>query len=257
MGKFLVAFSAIAAMAYAEADPYFGYGYAGAYGLGYAHLGLKSAPCVNAANVPVPCAAGYHVIGKRDAEAKAEAEPYYGYGYSRLGYAGLGYRGLGYHGLHTYGKRDAEAEPYYAHGYAGLGHAVVATPAGLVHSSHVGLCTNYLGASVPCKKKREADADAEADAAVLYSGYGYPSYGYAGLGYAGLGYAHHGVVAAPAVVAAAPAVVAPVATVHNAVLGTAALPNPVHAVAHTGYGAVVHSSHIGVCTNYLGEQVSC
>merc|ERR1712105_53725 len=50
--KFLVAFSAIAAMAYAEADPYY------AYGLGYAHhgyaLGLKSAPCVNAANVPVP-----------------------------------------------------------------------------------------------------------------------------------------------------------------------------------------------------------
>merc|ERR1712010_165949 len=211
--KFLVAFSAIAAMAYAEADPYY------AYGLGYAHhgyaLGLKSAPCVNAANVPVPCAAGYaghyiHAYGKRDAEAKAEADPYYGYGYHGLGYAGLGYPGLGYHGL-----------GYHAYG------------------------------------KREADADAEADAAVLYSGYGYPSYGYAGLGYAGLGYAHHGVVAAPAVVAAAPAVVAPVATVHNAVLGTAALPNPVHAVAHTGYGAVVHSSHIGVCTNYLGEQVSC
>merc|ERR1712226_1588179 len=196
--KFLVAFSAIAAMAYAEADPYY------AYGLGYAHhgyaLGLKSAPCVNAANVPVPCAAGYaghyiHAYGKRDAEAKAEADPYYGYGYHGLGYAGLGYRGLGYAGL----------------GYHGLG----------------------------------------------YAGLGYAGLGYAGLGYAGLGYAHHGVVAAPAVVAAAPAVVAPVATVHNAVLGTAALPNPVHAVAHTGYGAVVHSSHIGVCTNYLGEQVSC
>merc|ERR1712114_163300 len=58
--------------------------------------------------------------------------------------------------------------------------------------------------------KREADA--EADAAVLYSGYGYPSYGYAGLGYAGLGYAGYAapavVAAAPAVVAAAPAVVA-------------------------------------------------
>merc|ERR1712010_160170 len=226
--KFLVAFSAIAAMAYAEADPYY------AYGLGYAHhgyaLGLKSAPCVNAANVPVPCAAGYaghyiHAYGKRDAEAKAEADPYYGYGYHGLGYHGLGYAGLGYAGL----------------GYHGLGYHAYG--------------------------KREADADAEADAAVLYSGYGYPSYGYAGLGYAGLGYAglgyaglgyaHHGVVAAPAVVAAAPAVVAPVATVHNAVLGTAALPNPVHAVAHTGYGAVVPSSHIGVCTNYLGEQVSC
>merc|ERR1712010_442807 len=184
--KFLVAFSAIAAMAYAEADPYY------AYGLGYAHhgyaLGLKSAPCVNAANVPVPCAAGYaghylHAYGKRDAEAKAEADPYYGYGYHGLGYAGLGYRGLGYAGL-----------GYHGLGYAGLGYA--------------GL--GYHGLGYHAYGKREADADAEADAAVLYSGYGYPSYGYAGLGYA-----DHGVVAAPAVVAAA-------------------LPNPVHAVAHTG-----------------------
>merc|ERR1712240_52146 len=158
MGKFLVAFSAIVAMAYAEADPYYGYGYAGLGYLGGLYgYGLKSAPCVNAANVPVPCAAG--------------------------GY--LHYR------------------------------------------------------------KREADA--EADAAVLYSGFGYPAYGYAGLGYA-----------APAVVAAAPAVVAaaPAAVVQNAVLGTADLPNPVHAVAHTLLGTV-HSSHIGVCTNYLGEQVDC
>merc|ERR1719481_410056 len=159
--KFLVAFSAIVAMAYAEADPFYGYGYAGAYGLGF--VGLKSAPCVNAANVPVPCAHGL--------------------------------------GLVHYGKREA---------------------------------------------------DAEADAAVLYSGFGYPAYGYAGLGYAGLGYA------APAVVAAAPAVVAaaPAAVVQNAVLGTEDLPNPVHAVAHTLLGTV-HSSHIGVCTNYLGEQVDC
>merc|ERR1712179_116183 len=154
--KFLVAFSAIAAMAYAEADPYFGYGYAGAYGLGYAHLGLKSAPCVNAASVPVPCAGGYLHYGKRDAEAEAEAEPYYGYtglGYAGLGYAGLGYAGLGVH----YGKREAEAEPkaeaepYY--GYAGLGYAGLGyTGLGYagIHSSHVGLCTNYLGAAVPC-----------------------------------------------------------------------------------------------------------
>merc|ERR1712168_1258282 len=33
----------------------------------YAAVGLKSAPCVNAANIPVPCAAGYY--GKRDADA--------------------------------------------------------------------------------------------------------------------------------------------------------------------------------------------
>ena len=58
----------------AEADPqllYGGYGYAGLagyagypYALGYG-LGLKTAPCVNAANVPVPCAAGKR---KRDAD---------------------------------------------------------------------------------------------------------------------------------------------------------------------------------------------
>merc|ERR1712080_54398 len=179
--KFLVAFSAIVAMAYAEADPYYGYGYAGAYGLGYYGLGygyahgLKSAPCVNAANVPVPCAAGgYLHYAKRD----AEADPYYGYGYA--GAYGLGYHGLGYG---------------YAHGLK----------------------------SAPCVNAANAV-----------------------------------VAAAPAVVAAAPAVVAaaPAPVVHNAVLGTADLPNPVHAVAHT-YLGTVHSSHVGVCTNYLGEQVSC
>merc|ERR1712236_46891 len=199
--KFLVAFSAIVAMAYAEADPFYGYGYAGAYGLGYhglGYVGLKSAPCVNAANVPVPCAHGVGLVHYGKREAEAEADPFYGYG----------------HGL--------KSAP----------------------------CVNAANVPVPCAAggylhygKREADA--EADAAVLYSGFGYPAYGYAGLGYAGLGYA------APAVVAAAPA-----AVVQNAVLGTADLPNPVHAVAHTLLGTV-HSSHIGVCTNYLGEQVDC
>merc|ERR1712010_124841 len=111
--KFLVAFSAIAAMAYAEADPYY------AYGLGYAHhgyaLGLKSAPCVNAANVPVPCAAGYY--GKRSADAEAapaaeaDADAYYGYyGYARPYAYGYG-RAYGYPRYGYYGKRSADAEP--------------------------------------------------------------------------------------------------------------------------------------------------
>merc|ERR1712106_380723 len=146
------------------------------------------------------------------ADADADAAVLYGgYGYPHgLGYAGLGYAGLG---------------------YAGLGHAVAATPFGLTHSSNVGICTNYLGASVPCgRKKREAEAEPEADAeaALLYGGYGYP-YGLgAGLGYAGLGYG--GVHAT------------------NAALG--------HAVAYTPYGAT-HSANVGVCTNYLGAQVPC
>merc|ERR1719420_2771604 len=226
MNKFLVVASSLVAAVYgeAEADPallYGGFGY-GAYA-----FGGKSAPCVNAANVPVPCAgaplayAGYpYAHGlygrkKREAEAEPEADAaafYGGYGYPyALGYAG-------YHGL----------------GYAGLGHAVAATPFGLTHSSNVGICTNYLGASVPCGRKKreaEAEADADAEAAVLYGGYGYPyGLGYHGLGYAGLGYAYGGVAAT------------------NAALG--------HAVAYTPYGAT-HSSNVGVCTNYLGAQVPC
>merc|ERR1712050_231824 len=87
----------------AEADPallYSGLGYAAPYTT-YAHAPVayavgKSAPCVNAANIPVPCAD-----------------------------AGV----VGYHGL-----------VHHAYGYA----------APLVHSSHVGLCLNYVGQSVPC-----------------------------------------------------------------------------------------------------------
>merc|ERR1711913_229170 len=110
-----------------------------------------------------------------------------------------------------FGKRSADADPallysgaavyspysaYHPYAYAAGHHAVAATPFGLTHSSNVGICTNYLGASVPCgRKKREAEADADAEAAVLYGGYGYPyglgyhGLGYHGLGYAGLGYA--------------------------------------------------------------------
>ena len=130
-----------------------GYGYPYAYG--------KSAPCVNAANVPVPCAGGFGYAGygyapyaaayygrkRRDAEptAAADADP------------ALLYSAYGYPYAHAYG-----AYPYAAYGAypyaaaagvyanAGLPHAVAATPYGLVHSSHVGVCTNYLGAQVSC-----------------------------------------------------------------------------------------------------------
>ena len=235
------------------------------YAYGLHAFGGKSAPCVNALNLPVPCAG------------------------APLAYAGLPYAA----GLYGRKKREADAQPeadaYYGHGYGyGYGHGYgYGRGYGHVLGYKSAPCVNAANHPVPCATghygfhgygKREAEADAEADAAVLYAGYGYPAYGYAGLGHAGLGYAglgyaglghaglgyaglaHAGVVAAaPAVVAApaiAHAVVAPVAAVHTAVLGTAELPNPVHAVAHTIYGAV-HSSHVGVCTNYLGEQVSC
>ena len=104
-----------------------GYGY---YGLPYAghvgHIvGLKSAPCVNAANVPVPCAAGFH-YGKRAAEAEPEAALVYaghvpfgsstgldpltqGLDPATQGYAP--YAHLAHYPYAVYGKREAEADP--------------------------------------------------------------------------------------------------------------------------------------------------
>merc|ERR1712228_1066844 len=127
----------------AEADPALLYaGYAGYAGLPLAYgVGLKSAPCVNAANVPVPCAAGYGLVhyGKRDADAEADPALLYGaYGYAGVpfgsstgldvptqGYAPYAYAAYPYAAYgHYYGKREAEADPalLYA-GYAGYPYA--------------------------------------------------------------------------------------------------------------------------------------
>jgi len=114
-------------------------------------------------NVPVPCAAGYY--GKRDADADAA----YVYGVPFGSSTGLDpitqgldpvtqgyapYAAYGYPYAAHYGKREAEADaqvvlPYAGYGYAAP-HAVAATYGGLVHSSLVGVCTNYVGAQVPC-----------------------------------------------------------------------------------------------------------
>lgn len=114
-----------AVYAEAEADPallYAGLPYAyGAYGV----AALKSAPCVNAANVPVPCAAGYA-----------------GYAYAGLPYALYGRK-----------KREAEADPLLYAGVAGYPYAYAGYPYGAVaytHPSNVGLCLNYVGQQVPC-----------------------------------------------------------------------------------------------------------
>merc|ERR1712121_358330 len=126
-----VASACLVAAALADADPYYGaYGYGG-YGLGYA------------AAVPFGSSTGLDPITQGlDASTQGYA-PYFG----------------GYYG-HYYGKRDADADPAllyagyagfpYAAAYGAYPHPVAATAAGLVHSSHVGLCTNYLGAAVPC-----------------------------------------------------------------------------------------------------------
>ena len=58
---------------------------------------------------------------------------------------------------HFYGKREAEAQ-YGVFQLHNLGnvyatnpvHAVAHTAAGLTHSSNVGVCTNFVGAQVPC-----------------------------------------------------------------------------------------------------------
>merc|ERR1719367_1626908 len=98
-----------------------------------------------------PYALAYHgypyaYYGKRDAEPTADAEADPALFYGAYGYPyGLGY-GYAYGG---YGL------PVAAYGGVAatnptLGHAVAYTPAGVTHSSNVGVCTNYLGAQVPC-----------------------------------------------------------------------------------------------------------
>merc|ERR1711931_471664 len=115
----------------ADAEPQLIHGY------GYG-AGLKSAPCVNAYNHPVPCNgyAGYGVgiYGKREADAEPQLSN---------GYAG--------YGVYGYGKRDADPQIYGGVGiYGGYAHAIAATPYGLTHSSNVGVCHNFVGAQVPC-----------------------------------------------------------------------------------------------------------
>merc|ERR1719266_2662097 len=135
--------AAVHGEAEAEADPavlyggYYGYPY-GTYGTGVAGVaGVKSAPCVNAANVPVPCAAGRK---RREAEAEAEADPavlyggYYGYpsAYNRFAY-GYGYGLGGYYGRYA---------GYYGHPYAYYGaHGVGVKSAP---------CVNAANVPVPC-----------------------------------------------------------------------------------------------------------
>merc|ERR1712158_278590 len=101
MNKFLaISCMAVAAMAApeAEADPYLLYGGYGGhglggyyggypYGLGYAHAAV--APVAGgyaAAGRYVANSAGVVHVAKREAEADAEADPYYAYGYHGLGY---------------------------------------------------------------------------------------------------------------------------------------------------------------------------
>merc|ERR1711863_242914 len=214
------------------------------YGYPYAYYGKREAEAE-----PEPWTVGQIAAGAHVAEAIKDGRPHnvgvitnaaiapvaathVVAGYSAYPYAYSGYP------YAYYGKREAEAEPKadpalvystglvgaypYAVGahavtYAGAPHAVAYTPFGVTHSSNVGICTNNLGAVVPCRRKREADADP----ALVYSTVGAVPYTYGVLPYAGV----HGT-------------------------------NPVHAVAYTAAG-LTHSSNVGICTNYLGAVVPC
>merc|ERR1711964_38905 len=62
---------------------------------------------------------------------------------------------FGYASPVVYGKREAEPQFFQFNNLGAFAttnpvHAVAATPAGLTHSSNVGLCTNFVGAAVPC-----------------------------------------------------------------------------------------------------------
>merc|ERR1712115_580201 len=132
----------------AEADAYYGYyGYARpyAYGYAYGYYDKRSADAEPAAEADADALYGYYgypyryrAYGKRsaDAEPEAEAEADAAVLYGAFGYAGYPY------GL-TYGAGIAATNNV-------LGHAVAYTAGGVTHSSNVGVCTNYLGAQVPC-----------------------------------------------------------------------------------------------------------
>merc|ERR1711981_324165 len=161
LAVFCMAAAAMAAPE-AEADPYllyggyggyglgaYGYGYPYGLGYGYAHAAVApvaagyasvspsaSVSIAGLAGAAVPAVAGGYAaagryvansagvvhVAKREAEADAEADPYYAYGYHGLGYAG--YHGLGYAGYAGY--------PYaglgynYGLGYGHYAHAVAA-----------------------------------------------------------------------------------------------------------------------------------
>merc|ERR1711983_317399 len=174
MNKFLTLASSLLAAVSGQYLGYAGYPYAA-----HAIVGLKSAPCVNAANVPVPCAAGYY--GKRDAEADPQVlvagvpfgsstglDPItQGLDAVTQGVA-LPYH-AGVYGYGYYGERDADAEPeadadalYGYYGYRPYGYGYRAYGYGYPRFGYYG------------KRSADAEPKAEADAdAYYYGGYAY------------------------------------------------------------------------------------
>merc|ERR1712241_797854 len=275
----------------AEAKPwgFYGYGYGYPY-YGYGYYG-KAAPCVNGYGAPVPCAlpaAAEPAAERKKRDAEAEADPwgyyglgyrgYYGHGYG-YGYGYYPYRYWGHYGkaapcVNGYGapvpcaagrkKRESEAEAkplVYAHGLYGYPYAYAA-PAVYGAAVAVKPCPNVNGEKVDCalghkdiatahivpavygRKKREAGPvyfDNVAAEVTEHEGkYTVPVASYA-AGYP-WGY--------------------PVPTVstaevpykYNTVEYKSA---PVENPSDPDNPTLIHTSKLGICLNYIGQQVPC
>merc|ERR1711884_351643 len=150
-----------------------------------------------------------------EAEPKADADAYYGLGYSGVVPGYTGYALPGYTGYAGYG---AYATPAYT-AYRGYGYA--------------GLRGHYIG-------KREAEAEPEADADAYY---GY-NYGYNNLGYA-----------APIARTYAAAPVATVARTYAAPVTTVARPYAAYgAYATPTYSAYAGYGYAGLNSHYIGKR---
>merc|ERR1711881_219197 len=239
----------------AEAKPwgYYGYGYGYPY-YGYGYYG-KAAPCVNGYGAPVPCAlpaAAEPAAERKKRDAEAEAAPCVnGYGAPVPCAAGRKKR-----------ESEAEAKPLvYSHGLYGYPYAYAA-PAVYGAAVAVKPCTNVNGEKVDCalghkdiatahivpavygRKKREADPvyfDNVAAEVTEHEGkYTVPVASYA-AGYP-WGY--------------------PVPTVstaevpykYNTVEYKSA---PVENPSDPDNPTLIHTSKLGICLNFIGQQVPC
>merc|ERR1712042_413967 len=152
------------------------------YGYGaYPYAAYTYTGCHNAAGAAVPCA-HHNVVKVVKREAEAEADPalfyanayggYYGgfgaypytYGYGAYPYAAYTSAGCrnnagalvpcahGGVAAHVVAKREADSDPtYFVSPYlAQYGFPRTFYGNGLVHTSHYGICTNYLGQQVSC-----------------------------------------------------------------------------------------------------------
>merc|ERR1712141_382119 len=194
----------------------------------------------------------FALIAAAYAEAEAEADPYRLYGgYAGYagwggwtGYAGFPYGAYGYaaypHGA-TAVVKSVETEPAKVEVKALTAPAVVAAPAAYTypHAAPVAYA-GYAGYPYAHHLLGKREAEADADPAYFYNGYaGYAGYGF-GYGYAGYPYAgFYGGY--------------PYAAYRGAYTHAAYA----HAPSDPTNPHLVHTSRVGVCTNYLGAQVPC